>query len=221
MSDDVDHARRPDDLADHRRHLETSGAAGSPAHWLDEDPRGHVLTGALLRGATLLSTNFAGCSMEHADLSHTFAGGSCFDRARLTGANLAKATLAGASFDDATAANARFRKADLRGASLARAVLANAMLDGADATDACFAGALLRDASLATTLLADADLSSAELSGARFERTLVDDILLAGATGLEAARVVSIIVHAETLEGERARAWLLERASATASKGAR
>jgi uncharacterized protein YjbI with pentapeptide repeats len=210
VSDDLSSGSVAADLAANRRYLDSGAAEGTPAQWIGEDLTAHDFTGAVLVEATLMESSFSECAMHGANLGGAEAGGARFDRAKLFGASFIKATLVEACFDDADATSARFNKARLIGASFLRARLLRADLDGANASNASFREASLCDASLFTTILDGADLSGADLTGVRFERTVLDDaIKLGGATGIDQAVVTSIVVGRETLEGDRARAWLL------------
>ncbi len=209
------HARIALDLAESKRYSETAGTSGKSVQWIEDDLRAYDLTGALLIDAVLDGTNFSGCAMVGANLAAAWAGGVTFERAQLRDVNLEKAMLEGACFDEAIADGVRFRKANLQHASLQRARLVGAVLDGANASNATFRDADLRNASLWKTALSDANLSGVNLAGARIEHTLMDGAVLTGATGIDAARVVSIDLDGALLDADKARTWLVARATAT------
>ena len=203
-----------EDAEANRKWLETSGAEGSTAQWINDDLSGRDLSNVVLVEATLLHSDFSDCLMERADLSRAMAGGTRFDRARLVGSNLLKAQLTDAHFDGADASQARFTKSTLDRATFSGAVLRGADFDHASCIDASFREANLRDASFIKANLEGASLAGAELSGTRWQGTSVNAATcLTGCIGLEHAVVDSIFIASRQLHGSEARAWLTAHAA--------
>jgi uncharacterized protein YjbI with pentapeptide repeats len=197
-----------------RTWLESGGAEGSTAQWIDEDLSGRDLSDVVLVEATLLNSNFSDCIMQRADLSRAMAGGARFDRARLADASFVKAQLSSAHFDGADATHVRFAKSTLDRASFAGAVLRGASFDKASCMGTSLRNADLQDASFHKTNLQGADLSGADLARVRFDGTALNAAtLLAGCRGLELAVVDSIMVGARQLVAADARAWLTAHAA--------
>lgn len=210
---DIEDAARRREFADHRRWVESQGKEGVKGSWYAEDLSGADLTGAVLCDAMLMEANFAGATLDRADLYGAFAGGASFTGASLVGANLGKAVLAGCSFENVNARGTRFSKTNLLDATFDNADLSTAILDGATCQRTSFARADLTGVSLITAGFHQVDLRGAKLAKARFDRTVFDHATrLDDCTGLETAEVITIVAGDQKLEGEAGRAWLLSRA---------
>jgi len=197
------------DLEASRRWLQTAGAEGAAAHWIDQDLSGLDLRDTTLVEATLLNSNFSDCIMAGADLSRAIAGGACFDRARLVGARLLKSQLTDARFHGADASHACFKKSTLDGAVFADAVLHGASFEGANCMGADFQRADLKDADFARANLLGTDLAAADLAGVRFEATSMNAATrLDDCVGMDRAIVESVYAGHQLLRGADARAWL-------------
>ena len=115
------------------------------------------LSGADLRGMTLVSIDF-----RFADLSGANLSGASLSN--LEGADLSNADLSDADLIDANLTNADLTNANLTRANLNSAFLHNANLGGANFSNACLADAELWGASLDGTNFYGANLSRTEFS---------------------------------------------------------
>jgi uncharacterized protein YjbI with pentapeptide repeats len=116
---------------------------------------GQFLSGAHLRGASLLQI----------DLSY----------ADLTEADLSRASLGGANFSYANLHSAYFIGADLRDVDFTSANLGETYLSGANLSRANLSGANLKDVDLSRANLGGADLRGANFDGANFMGAIFSD----------------------------------------------
>jgi len=116
---------------------------------------GQFLSGAHLRGASLLQIN-----LSYADL---------------TEADLSRASLCGANFSYANLNRAYFIGADLRNADFTSANLGETYLSGANLSRANLSGANLKDVDLSRANLCGADLRGANFDGANFMGAIFSD----------------------------------------------
>ncbi|MDQ2902390.1 MAG: pentapeptide repeat-containing protein [Chloroflexota bacterium] len=164
---------------------------------------------------------------------------ACFDRTVLRGANLSDSNLRGASFIEAIldggwlvetdADHANFSGASLRevrGVSLEvlEADFRMADLTGGNFSNADFSEANLEYTNFSLVDLREAYFYKANMKHATLTGALLQGAELAGATGLELAKVEWIDIGEENapqrLEGEQARHWLLTEAAKLVPKGA-
>lgn len=127
------------------------------------------LSGADLRGISLIQVQMQGVLATNANFT-----GDDLGQATLTGAVLRGANLSGADLTQAT----------LTGADLSGADLSHARLGQAEASHANFSGANLSNADLTQTTLTDADLSHANVGGATFTRAALGGVQLNGVQGV-------------------------------------
>ncbi|MDD1413286.1 pentapeptide repeat-containing protein, partial [Dolichospermum sp. ST_con] len=116
---------------------------------------GQFLSGAHLRGASLLQIN-----LSYADL---------------TEADLSRASLCGANFSNAILNRAYFIGADLRDADFTSANLGETYLSGANLSRANISGANLKDVDLSRANLCGADLRGANFDNANFMGAIFSD----------------------------------------------
>ncbi|MTJ47981.1 pentapeptide repeat-containing protein [Dolichospermum sp. UHCC 0259] len=116
---------------------------------------GQFLSGAHLRGASLLQIN-----LSYADL---------------TEADLSRASLCGANFSYANLNRAYFIGSDLRDVDFSGANLAETYLSGANLSRANLCGANLQDVDLSRANLSGADLRGANFDGANFMGAIFSD----------------------------------------------
>ena len=116
---------------------------------------GQFLSGAHLRGASLLQIN-----LSYADL---------------TEADLSRASLCGANFSYANLNRAYFIGADLRDADFTSANLGETYLSGANLSRANISGANLKDVDLSRANLCGADLRGANFDNANFMGAILSD----------------------------------------------
>jgi uncharacterized protein YjbI with pentapeptide repeats len=118
-----------------------SGADLSEADAAGSQFNDAILSGARLRGASLIDTQFVSANLASAELS----------AANLTGTRFDEATLSGARLQDAIVINGNFEYANLTGADLRRANLTRANFNSATLVAANLAGAVVSGVSLAST----------------------------------------------------------------------
>ena len=180
------------------------------------------LTGANLRDARMILTNFERAHLYCADLSGVDARQAIFRKADIRGVSLNHARLEGANFDDADMRQAVLAYADAKdgyrlvgrsgdvrpegggitysvdfsNCSMKKVKLANAKLKGAN-----FAGALMQGADLSGAVLTGANFDGGVLTGVNLERAVIDRGALAKCvvdpTATALARVAELLTRLE------------------------
>jgi uncharacterized protein YjbI with pentapeptide repeats len=129
---------------------------------------GAVLPSSNLSGVNLLGANLSGANLDYANLSrvnlvYANLSGAILLQANLSGADLTNASLSGAILFDANLSGASLGDAILSGANMSVANMSGAHLDRANLNGADLHGAELRGADLSDADLSDADLSRVKL----------------------------------------------------------
>ena len=153
------------------------------------------LDGLELLEAWIGDSNFVGSTLRKANLAYSTLAGCDFRGCDMSGFDGYKCNFDEAELEDVTLFEAKLRKASFRKAKMMKADLSGALLGKASFTDADLTGAVL---------------AGCELGRAWFERTKVTGTVFTGAIEIENAFVKSIEVDGVLLEGETARAWLLQ-----------
>ncbi len=154
------------------------------------------LTGADFRKAKLMKTNFHGCRLDGADLTHALAGEADFTAASLREAKLSRgifpkakfigADLAGSDVTKAVMTEADLSRADLRNARLNKTLFEKAVLTGANLAGAAAGQAYFLSADAGGTNFAGTDLTKAI-----FQKTNLTEADFSGASAAKVLFVAS------------------------------
>jgi uncharacterized protein YjbI with pentapeptide repeats len=118
------------------------------------------ISGADLRGASLIETQFWGANLSHSRLAGANLSRACLRQAFLDRADLQDAELTEADLSQVCAIDAQFKCARLRGADL---LFAN--LHGADLSHADLTGARIQSANLGACKITQAKLDKCDIHG--------------------------------------------------------